>query len=156
MDHVNYTIKLYSGDLYDLLNLFTLSTGLTSADGIRHLIDIEKARGTAYYVAVENDVVIGMIGIFQDPTGRINEIEPPQIIDLAVLPDYQHKGVAHALVNIAENNVRDAGHTRIWLYTDGNSASLPTFYRKLGYRLVSVIPDWFGERTCKAYFRKDL
>ena len=156
MDDYSFTIQRYTGDFEDLIDFFLMSTGLSSVDGARHLIAIERTRGTTYYTAAQNGKTVGMIGVYFDTTGTVNELEPPQIIDLAVLQEHRRTGVARALMAVAENAVCAAGHQRLWLYTDGNSANLTTFYRRLGFRLVSVIPDWFGDRTCKAYFRKDL
>jgi hypothetical protein len=33
---------------------------------------------------------------------------------------------------------------------------LLSFYRKLGFRLASVVPDWFGDGSVKAIFRLDF
>ncbi len=51
---------------------------------------------------------------------------------------------------------RIAGYDRLWLYTDGNSVSHIAIYRAFGFRLVAVIPDWFGDGTVKAIFRLNL
>ena len=149
-------IERYAGDLEELIALFHMSTGVTSPAGVRSLIAIERARGTQYYTAAINGEVVGMIGVWFDPSGEISELEPPQVIDLAVSPLYRRQGVARALMNVAVSETQAAGYRRLWLYTDGNSAPLITFYRHLGFRLISVVPDWFGDGTAKAILRLDF
>ena len=149
-------IELYTGDYADLMDLLQMSTGLDSLDGVRHLLAIEMTRGTRYYVARMAAETVGLIGVWFDPTGQVTELEPPQIIDMAVKPAFRRQGVARALMDKAVGEVRAAGFKRLWLYTDGDSVDLFTFYRKLGYRLAAVVPDWFGDGSAKAIFRLDL
>ena len=75
---------------------------------------------------------------------------------MAVEPEYRRTGIARALMDAAVREVRESGHERLWLYTDGNSPSLLAFYNRPGFRPVSVVPDWFGEGTAKATLRRDL
>jgi ribosomal protein S18 acetylase RimI-like enzyme len=150
------TIERYTGDLDALLDLFQMAMGLESADGARHLIAVERARGTAYYVARADDRIVGLIGVWFDPTGATTELEPPQIIDIAVAPEFRRGGIGRALMDEAVRATRAASYDRLWLYTNGHSPALLTFYRRLGFRLVAVVPDWFGDGSAKAIFRRDL
>jgi ribosomal protein S18 acetylase RimI-like enzyme len=133
-----------------------MSMGLESLEGVRSLIAVERARGTRYYAAALDGRTVGAIGVFFDPTGETTELEPPQVIDLAVLPEYRRRGVARALMEATVGEVHASGHGRLWLYTDGNSPALLAFYGRLGFRLVSVVPDLFGDGTAKAILRRDL
>jgi ribosomal protein S18 acetylase RimI-like enzyme len=150
------TIEGYTDDLESVLDLLQMSMGLESLDGVRQLMAIEKTRGTRYYVAKNNGQVIGLVGVWFDPTGASSELEPPQIIDLAVHPEHRRRGIARDLINTAIRETQAAGHHRLWLYTDGNNIGLLSFYRKLGFRLASVVPDWFGDGSVKAIFRLDF
>jgi ribosomal protein S18 acetylase RimI-like enzyme len=149
-------IDLYTGNYDDLLFLLHMSIGIESAEGVKHLLAIELARGTRYYTAKIEGRIVGLIGVWFDPTGRITELEPPQIIDIAVSPEYRCQGVARALMERAVAEVRAAGLSILWLYTDGNNSGLLTFYRKMGFQLAAVVPDWFGKGSVKAYFRLNL
>lgn len=149
-------IALYQGDLRDLIDLLQMSMGFDEPAGALHLLSIEQTRGTRYLVARQGEQIVGLVGVYIAPSEFANELEPPQIIDLAVRPELRRQGLARALVLQAEAEVLAAGQRRIWLYTDGNSTGLLTFYRRLGYRLAAVVPDYFGDGTVKAIFRKDL
>ena len=149
-------VERYAGDPEDLTELLQMSMGLQSLDGVRRLIAIERTRGTRYCTAALDGRILGVIGVFFDPTGETTELEPPQIIDMAVAPEYRRRGIARSLMDAAVGEVRASGHDRLWLYTDGNSPALLSFYTRLGFRLVSVVPDWFGDGTAKAILRRDL
>ena len=64
--------------------------------------------------------------------------------------------MAPALIDRAMEETRAAGYDRLWLYTDGHAVNLLAFYRRLGFRLISVAPDWFGDGTSKAILRLDF
>jgi ribosomal protein S18 acetylase RimI-like enzyme len=142
--------------LENYLDLLQMSMGIENLAGVQRLLEVEKARGTLYFTAQVEGKTAGLIGLFVDPDGAAAELEPPQIIDLAVYPRYQRQGVARALVKFAINRTQDAGYNRLWLYTDGNSSGLLTFYRKLGFSLSAVVHDYFGDGSVKAIFRMDL
>ena len=69
-------IELYTGDLDDLLDLLQMSMGIESAEGARHLLAIEQARGTRYYVAKVAEQVVGLIGVWFDPTYMFSVCPP--------------------------------------------------------------------------------
>ena len=151
-----FSIERYAGDFVDLLDLLQMSMGLESLAGVQHLLAVEKARGTRYYVATQSGQLIGLVGVWFDPTGAVTELEPPQVIDLAVLPSHRRQGVASALIELAVRETQAAGFRRLWLYTNGNDIGVLTFYRKLGFRLAAAVPDWFGEGSVKAILRLDF
>ena len=142
-------VQRYTGDPDELIERLQLSMGLESLDGVKRLMAVEPARGTRYYVAVVGDRRF-------DPTGETTELEPPQIIDVAVSPEYRRRGIASALMERAVRETSAAGYYRLWLYTDGNSHELLTFYRRLGFRQVSAVPDWLGDGSVKAILRLDF
>ena len=123
---------------------------------MRRLISVERTRGTLYYAAELDGRVVGVIGVYFDPTGETTDFGPPQIVYMAIEPGYRRRGVARALMNAVEQEVRESGQDRLWLYTDGNSPPLLAFYKRLGFRPISVVPDWFGHGTAKAMLRRDL
>ena len=150
-----FSIQPYSGDFEDLLDLLQMSMGLESLDGVRHMLAVEMARGTRYHVATRSSRPIGLVGLWFDPTGAVTELDPPQVMDLAVLPAHRRQGVGKALIELAIREAQAAGFRRLWLFTNGNEIGLLTFYRSLGFRLAAVVPDWFGDGSVKAILRLD-
>jgi aminoglycoside 6'-N-acetyltransferase I len=107
---------------------------------------------------------VGWIGGIPEYEGFTWELHP-----LAVHPEYQGQGIGHALVTNLENEVRQRGGTTIYLGTDDergmtslsnvdlypnvfehiarikNLLGHPySFYQKMGYVIVGVIPDANG------------
>src|SRR5918994_1483362 len=79
-----------------MLEARQMSTGLQSLGGVRRLISVERARGIRYYTASLSGCTVRVIGVFFDPMGETTELEPQQIIDMAVVPGERRKGVARA------------------------------------------------------------
>lgn len=150
------SIEPYSGDFALLLPLLSLSMGMDDLAGVRQLLAIEQAKGTRYLVARQQEATVGLIGVWFDPGHTIAAVEPPQIIDFAVEPSVQRQGIGRSLMRRAVQEVGAAGYDRLWLYTDGNSVRHIAVYRSYGFRLVSAVPDWFGDGTVKAILRLDL
>jgi GNAT superfamily N-acetyltransferase len=106
-------LERYAGDPEDLLELRQMSTGLQSLGGVRRLISVERARGIRYYTASLSGCTVRVIGVFFDPMGETTELEPQQIIDMAVVPEYRRRGVARAQMGAAVGEVRSSGHDRL-------------------------------------------
>jgi ribosomal protein S18 acetylase RimI-like enzyme len=148
-------VEPYGGGFEEVMSLLQMSMGMISLDGVRHLIAVERTRGTRYYAAVLGGEVVGLIGVWFDPTNATTALEPPQVIDFAVLPDYRRQGIGRVLMKAAVRYVQAGGQSRLWLYA-GLDDQTGTIYNSLGFRLVSIIPDWFGDGAAKAIYRRDL
>ncbi|UCG43691.1 MAG: GNAT family acetyltransferase [candidate division WOR-3 bacterium] len=58
---------------------------------------------------------------------------------LAVLPGYRHRGIARALVEHAENWLRDQGCVRVKLQVEPRGQDAVGFYRELGYEQQELL-----------------
>jgi len=63
---------------------------------------------------------------------------------MAVLPDWQGRGVAQRLMETAEAEVRERGGARVSLDTTDPLQRAIRFYEKNGYRRTGNIEDFFG------------
>jgi GNAT superfamily N-acetyltransferase len=149
-------IILYPGDLADLKPLYRLSIGVDDDAWLDRMIAIERARETRAFTAMEGGQPVGLAGLFLDPGGRWLDGEPPQIIDLAVLPSHQGQGIAKALVDRVLEELQGSGQEFVWLAMNGHSPALHATYQKLGFQLASAQPDWFGRGTCRAWYRQAI
>ncbi len=75
---------------------------------------------------------------------------------IAVHPDLQGKGLGGALLKEAERLIRESGGTRIYVDTSQRVqyASTRAFYEGCGYRLGSVLPDFYAPGEGKAIYCK--
>jgi ribosomal protein S18 acetylase RimI-like enzyme len=77
---------------------------------------------------------------------------------IAVLPDFQGRGLGRRLVKEVEKRIRSAGGKRIYVDTSQRVqyASTRAFYESAGYRLETVLEDFYGQGEGKAIYCKKL
>lgn len=128
-------------------------------------------------VALDDDGnVLGWIGGISEYDGNVWELHP-----LAVKPEHQGKGVGRALVMDFELRVKARGGLTIMLGTDDVDAMTSlsdtdlytdlwdkikniknikghpfSFYEKLGYRIIGVMPDANGRGKPDIYMGKQV
>lgn len=149
-------IREWTASLAELDPLFRISMGLESADARARLIAIEQVRGTRYWVAEVNGEPVGFIGLFIDPEPETAELEPPQIIDVAVMPAHRRQGIAQALVQTAFEAVQEAGFSRVWLFTGSENARALAFYRELGFEVGGIVAGWSRSGEGRHYLYRDI
>ncbi len=151
----DFPITPFEGDWAELVQFVELSAGFTP-HGAARLLEIEKTRGTAYFVAKDGEKLVGAVGIYIDPVPEVRKLEPALIIDLAVMPEYHRRGIGRALVEVAANHTKAQGERYMWLFTDGQSERHLSTYVGMGFLLAGVLPCFNGPGTCRAYFMRDL
>ena len=75
---------------------------------------------------------------------------------IAVHPDFQHKGAGRMLLAEAESRIKAAGGVRVYVETSQRVqyASTRAFYEGLGYRIESVLPDFYAPGDGKVVYLK--
>lgn len=104
---------------------------------------VESVRDRMHHMALfvaedRNRKVIGTVGFY---------LKSPQegfIRGMAVVPDWQGKGVAQRLLATAESEVVASGCSRVGLDTTDPLERAIHFYEKQGYRRTGHIEDFFG------------
>ncbi len=77
---------------------------------------------------------------------------------IAVHPDAQGCGLGQRLMADAEERIRAAGGTRIFIDTSGRAQYLPTrgFYERCGYAIEATLRDFYAPGDDKVIFGKTL
>ena len=77
---------------------------------------------------------------------------------IAVRPDAQRTGLGRRLMQGAEGRARELGATAMYVETSSRPQYEPTraFYRRLGYRSVAELPDFYGPGDGQVIFAKQL
>jgi GNAT superfamily N-acetyltransferase len=77
---------------------------------------------------------------------------------IAVSPDFQGRGLGRRLLKEAEKRISSAGGQRIYVDTSQRVqyASTRAFYENSGYRLETVLEDFYGQGEGKAIYCKKL
>ena len=91
------------------------------------------------YVAVEDGIVVGFITLVEvlsidDPEGYI------KMNGIAVLPEYQHRGIAQQLIARAEKTARERGASSIGAASSFKRTGSQALLGKLGYEKSAF---WF-------------
>jgi predicted N-acetyltransferase YhbS len=149
-------IHRFTKDLSELVPLISLSCGKDDPAAVHQIIQLEKLRGTQYLVAEMENEIVGLIGYWHDDTAAERQVEPPQIIDLAVLPEYEGRGIAAELVHAAIQNLKQANCKSVWIQTSSKRVDDLDYFQQHGFEMVSLIADWCGAGISKAIFKKDL
>ena len=98
----------------------------------------ERLRTMALFVADHSGEVVGTIGCLDvgDGSGHLR--------GMAVLPGWQGRGVAAALLAHAEDELRRLGCRRVNLHTTHPLARAARFYESRGFVRTGEVEDFFG------------
>ncbi len=147
-------IQSYPRELSALWELFAMSCGKKDQAAIQQIIQLESMRGTRYLVAKIGDEIVGFIGYWYP--AREKDFEPPQIIDLAVLPSYRRQGIGRDLVRAAVQEIQTAGWSKVMILINSDRLEELGFFHQCGFEMISLIADWCGAGVSRAIFRKDI
>jgi N-acetylglutamate synthase-like GNAT family acetyltransferase len=99
----------------------------------------ERLRDMALFVATAPDgAIVGTIAC-QDMGGGLGHLR-----GMAVEAGWQGRGVADALIEQAEDELRRVGCRRVNLHTTQPLARAQRFYARHGFRLTGDVEDFFG------------
>jgi len=82
------------------------------------------------WVAFQGDIFVGFVGVSIHPDDQMGEVSI-----IAVSPEHQRKGIGRALMNFAEQHVRESGMKMVMVETVGDSGHEPArrVYEAIGY-----------------------
>lgn len=83
------------------------------------------------FVAVENDKIIGFMGISRSPMSKVKHIAN---FAIGVLSNYRKRGVASKLMSFAESWLKDKGVKRVEMTVIAENKPAITCYEKNGYK----------------------
>lgn len=77
---------------------------------------------------------------------------------IAVAPNMQGRGLGRQLLEATESQCREAGGRRLYADTSGRADYAPTraFYRRTGFEVAAVFPDFYADSDDKVVFCKAL
>lgn len=121
-------IRQYKTDDYKRLREILETSGLFDEvwDSENHLTEKISKDDQSILIAEENDEIIGCLLIMRDPWACF-------LYRLAVKESYRNRGVGSALLEAAENQLRDRGVEEVGLYVDSNKEELQDYYARRGY-----------------------
>jgi ribosomal-protein-alanine N-acetyltransferase len=111
----------WSADLMRREMLHDWSTVLLAVDGSP---GVEEVQGFIVYWTVQDEM---------------------HVLNVAVAPEHRRRGVARALMREAEARGRRRGIRLVTLEVRRSNEAAIALYRKLGYRMVGVRPNYYAE-----------
>lgn len=93
----------------------------------------------ALWVAETQDRIVGSVSLATEPEGLY-------VRSMAVLPEFQGRGIGHKLLDALHEYAAGTGVSRIFLYTLPFQLGARELYEKHGYRWVRDTPaeEWYG------------
>jgi len=88
---------------------------------------------TKHFGYFENENLAGIASLFQSSSDLFKEKHQFQLRGMAVLSNFQKKGIGEKLVNYAENDAKNRNAELIWF--NAREIAIP-FYEKLGYKII--------------------
>jgi putative acetyltransferase len=117
------------------------------------LSSLFKTPGSIYWVATEDEEIIGGCGVFPTkglPAGYA------ELVKLYLTEKSRGKGLGKALMEKAMESAREMGYTHLYLETFQELASAVSMYKKLGYEDLSHPLGDSGHHACEIWMLKDL
>ena len=127
--------RLRMGDyeaIIRVLEVCRLNPRVRGRDSRRNLAKQLRSRQTLYLGAFDGSRIVGTVfGTHDTRKGWINR--------LAVLPEYQHRGIASRLVRACERGLRKQGLEMFAALVDSENAASRSLFSKLGYMQSDIL-----------------
>lgn len=118
-------------------------------DALDHLSAYYRQSGRAYFVLLENGVVVGGVGIaeFRDDCCELQK--------LYLADTVKGRGLGYVLIRLIEEMARALGYRSVYLETHTNLAAAIHVYERSGYREIPR-PEGVVHSTMNRFYLKQL
>lgn len=103
-----------------------------------------KQRNCIGMVAERDDKIVGFM-IYELHKNRLH------ILNFAVLPRLQRTGVGRAMIEKLRSKLSDKGRNRIMVEVRESNLDAQLFFKRMGFRAISVLRDYYDNSTEDAY-----
>jgi ribosomal protein S18 acetylase RimI-like enzyme len=123
---------------------------LLSADPNKELVDEYLKSGECFVAKNGNNEIVGEYVLIR----KSDEIF--EIMNVAVDPDYQGKGIGKALILDAISRAKDYCAQKIEIGTGNSSFPQLALYQKCGFRIVGVYKNFFVDNYPEKIFENGI
>lgn len=116
----------------------------------RSSLDTTDSRGHKYFVAEEDQKVVGVTGVSYDTDG----LGTYELSWTVVSPQYQKQGLGKKLLETVEQWLKQQKARTLWLKTSFSYYKAIPFYRKMGFIEAGKIPGYFGKDDLIIMYKK--
>ncbi len=120
-------------------------------EGLDHLSGYYDNPGRAYYVLINEDVLIGGIGLAEfNGFDKCCELQKLYLSDEA-----KGQGLGYKMIKYIEDKARELGYEQMYLETHTNLEAAIHIYKKMGYSLIGR-PKCVVHSTMNRFYLKSL
>jgi len=110
-----------------------------------HLYESFQKEGSTYFIALENEKVIGGVGIF--PTNGLPE-DTVELVKMYLAPQSRGKGLGKMLMKKCIALAKEMGYKKIYLESMPELKDAVSAYQKLGFQLLDGPVGSTGHFSC--------
>lgn len=118
-----------------------------------HLSDLFQAKNSIYYVAVQDNIILGGAGLF--PTEGLDG-DTIELVKMYLRPEARGQGLGKTLILQCIDYAKSMGYKRIYLETMSELDKAVIAYEKLGFALLKSPLGNSGHHSCELWMAKDI
>jgi acetoin utilization deacetylase AcuC-like enzyme/GNAT superfamily N-acetyltransferase len=142
------------GRLVELTGFFTAEEVKVALELVQARLDTGDASGYHFLLAEQYGRLVGY-ACYGPIACTLSSFD---LFWIAVHPEFQSRGLGSHLLTEVEKRIRETGGTRLYVETSQRVqyASTRTFYERHGYRVASVLEDFYAPGDTRATYLKVL
>jgi putative acetyltransferase len=113
-----------------------------------HLYESFQQEGSAYFIAIEDNTVIGGVGIYPSdglPEGTV------ELVKMYLVPQARGKGLGKMLMKKCIALAEQMGYTKIYLESMPELKEAVSAYKKLGFKMLEGPVGCTGHFSCTVW-----
>jgi len=118
-----------------------------------HLYESFQKEGSTYFIALENDEVIGGVGIY--PSNGLPE-DTVELVKMYLAPQSRGKGLGKMLMKKCIALAEDMGYKKIYLESMPELKNAVSAYEKLGFKLLEGPVGCTGHYSCTIWMLYEI
>lgn len=118
-----------------------------------HLSDLFSVKGSTYFIAEEDGVILGGVGIY--PTEGLPE-DNCELVKMYLVPSARNKGLGGLLINKSLEYAKEAGYKQVYLESMPELQKALSVYEKFGFEYLTGPMGNSGHFGCSRWMLKKL
>ena len=118
-----------------------------------HLSDLFSVKGSTYFIAEEDGVILGGVGIY--PTEGL-PADTCELVKMYLVPSARNKGLGGLLINKSLEYAKEAGYKQVYLESMPELHKALSVYEKFGFEYLTGPMGNSGHFGCSRWMLKKL
>lgn len=118
-----------------------------------HLSDLFSVKGSTYFIAEEDGVILGGVGIY--PTEGLPE-DTCELVKMYLVPSARNKGLGGLLISKSLEYAKEAGYKQVYLESMPELQKALSVYEKFGFEYLTGPMGNSGHFGCSRWMLKKL